>query len=159
MLPVARGAGVTAEAVVDDRDVVAERLAGVAWELAQRVRTDDPAAVHAWLLERVDPAEWLALVVVLAAHVQVDVKQRDLVAWCQPGSRRRVKPPPTEDERLQVDYLRWCAAGTPVAGIPRELRAANERVLLAQALARKTNGKAQTAPAGSTRPDPLEGTE
>lgn len=75
-------------------DDLAERLAVVANELVVRVRDDDPAAVHRWLVTQVGGLnEWIGLAMILAAAVPDDRSWSQLVGWIagteDPAERRR----------------------------------------------------------------------
>ena len=76
-------------------DDLAERLAVVANELITRVRDDEPAAVHRWLVSQIAGLnEWIGLAMILAAAVPDDRRWTDLVAWIagppeHPVDRRR----------------------------------------------------------------------
>jgi hypothetical protein len=73
---------------VTDEEV--EPLAKVAMELAQRVRDDDPAAVGRWLAATLpDPADWWALMFVLAAAVPDDRSWQHSTAWTLSPGRHR----------------------------------------------------------------------
>lgn len=138
----------TTEAVVCGREAVAELLAGVAWELAQRVRTDDPAAVHAWLLEQVPAGEWPSFAVVLAAHIPAGGDQTDLLAWSFPSkpepepapkpaaARRSTRGPSREDEALHDEFVRRRAAREHPDDIPQEITDGHNRYLRATAPAK-----------------------
>lgn len=75
-------------------DDLAERLAVVANELVVRVRDDEPAAVHRWLVTKVGGLnEWIGLAMILAAAVPDDRSWNQLVGWIagteDPVERRR----------------------------------------------------------------------
>lgn len=59
----------------------ADELARIAVELVTRVRDDEPETVHQWLASVVDPADWMALAIVLACAVPDDQSWKDLTAW------------------------------------------------------------------------------
>jgi len=74
-----------------DLDALADRLAGVAAQLAARIRDESPEDVAAWLLaELPDPADRFRLHFVQAAAVPVDRAWRQLTAW----ARRLTTPAP-----------------------------------------------------------------
>lgn len=75
-------------------DELAERLAATAAELITRVRDEDPAAVHRWLMTRVGGLnEWIGLAMILAAAVPDDRSWSQLLGWVvgeeDPVERRR----------------------------------------------------------------------
>jgi hypothetical protein len=59
-----------------------DELAGIAVELAGRIRDDDPVANGRWLRAVLpDPGDWFRLAFVLAAAVPDDRSWRQLTAW------------------------------------------------------------------------------
>lgn len=75
----------------------ADELASIAAQLAARVRDDDPEAVHRWLAKVVDPADWMALAIVLAAAVPNDRTWRQLTAWTRVTAVKPRAPKPPQD--------------------------------------------------------------
>jgi len=71
-------------------DEEADRLAGIAAQLAGRVRDDDPARNAAWLRAVTSgPEDWFKLCHVLAAAVPVDTfSWRQLTAWTRLPAER-----------------------------------------------------------------------
>jgi hypothetical protein len=63
-----------------ERADLAEHLVPVATELAFLVHTESPDAVQA-RLDRIDPAHYPALAVVLAAMVDIDKRPEELLSW------------------------------------------------------------------------------
>jgi hypothetical protein len=91
---------------------VADRLAAVAMELAQRVRDDDPEANRRWLHAVLpDPTDREALLYVLAAAVPDDRPWSHLVEWVrQPVSVRSLRLQPCG---TRAAYRRHLAKGDP----------------------------------------------
>lgn len=127
-----------------DRDAMGARLAGLAWELASRVRTDDPAAVRAWVMRQVPVGELVSFAVLLAAHVPIDGDQAALLAWWldpEPAASGPVFVEPVElptdssshtDEELHNAFVRARARGVPVDEIDDEVRVGRDRFLAGQ---------------------------
>lgn len=63
------------------RDELADRLAEVAAQLVGRVRDDEPEANHRWLRSQVQPDQYEALIVILAAAVPIDRTWSQLTSW------------------------------------------------------------------------------
>lgn len=102
-----------------DRGAAAEHLAGVALELATRVREDHPIAVLEWLRHRrIPPAEWPALAIIMAAHIDIDRPQSELVAWALDADD------PARWKHFKAEYERLRSAGQP---IPDEVRRGESR--------------------------------
>jgi len=127
----------------EERDDVAGRLADVAWDLAHRIREEDPADVLAWLLAEVPAGELASLAVILAAHIPVDQEQTELLAWWlnpepTPIAPAFVEPPAAEvgspytDEQLHNAYVRYRARRVPVDEIQDHIREGHERYLANQ---------------------------
>jgi hypothetical protein len=135
------------------RGDLAESLVPVAGELAFTVRTEGAAAIGAWLDRHglregaTVTAETRALLVVLAARVDIDATGEDQLAWvtwdeagepldgtipllpCVPAGRPGGEPEPAGDEMTllraaHAEVTRLCRAGDPV---PADLRAADGR--------------------------------
>jgi hypothetical protein len=62
-------------------DEVAEPLAAVATELMCRVRDDDPEANVRWLRSQVQPEQYEALILILAAAIPTDRTWAQLTSW------------------------------------------------------------------------------
>ena len=90
----------------------ADRLAGIAVELAVRIRDDEPTAVHRWLRSEMDGEDWLALAVVLAAAVPVDEPWSHLTAWTWIGEELR------EERFGQIPWRERYARPRPLSSLP-----------------------------------------
>lgn len=124
-----------------DRDAAAEYLAEVALELAVKVRENNPVAAMEWLRrQRIPPGEWPALAVIMAAHIDVDRSQSELIGWAldvdDPGRWRAAK----------AAYERLRSAGLP---IPLEVRQGESRYSTALRRAKARAASAQHSSKGA----------